>query len=168
MCSHGPAGILAAFTVVVFVAAFPVVALHWLWHDTFLNHQLREHTASRPGSHLLAHNAETCSACTKTLYCKRQRRVLATSSVSDPTVCEAAADFKIERERIPAHTGATLETLFPDAMLEPFLGEYVPTLWYTKHVDLYSVLTLSLLQVRTRLVRSVVLFHPTFSQIICC
>lgn len=125
--SHRAAGILAAATVVLYIAALPVVLLGWAWRDPWLRAKLRQPAAEaedhKPGP----------SGCN----CGRNRKADAVQ------VAKFAQDNPFQRVSAAKLLSQDADPI-PDRLLLPILGDYVPAAWYTKLADVLLLLVLAL------------------------
>lgn len=119
--AHAAAGALAAATLVVVVAGFSLVTLWAVWRWARLSHVRNSHAGDRIGGD----------------------KSEAAIAVSNP-MRELGETPLQTRGASAGDTSACLP------LLAPFLSDYRPCAWYTRHADLALTLLLAALQVRKR------------------
>lgn len=144
--AHLPAGVLAAIAALVVGLGLPLAALVGLQSDAWLSstvEQLKRGRADR----LLAPQSTSRSRCGCPLASSTEA-----ASADNATLTVALSPLYLLKTRAAtaAHqkgTGAALpRACIPDPILAPFLSDYTPTAWYTKHLDIALALLLALLE----------------------
>lgn len=167
--SHTATAALVTTALVVYTVGLPVITFSWLWRDPWLRAQLlQQHTEDSRKARLQITGGCLCRVVAT--GCLR-RRVAAVSQGgdrsrnSDPGADDAAIEMvqnpalsatgapsvvaaALPEPAAPIASGAETAPLGPatDPALEPLLGSYRTQCWYTKHLDLTVLLTLSLLR----------------------
>ena len=155
--SHRAAGILATVTLTLYVAVLPVLLLGWAWKDPWLQAQLRKERGSEhipvctcgrrkkdfvDGEQFVQNPMRTKTArhvVMRRPEHEREQRELSIATAVRSVSSSPSSSLNPCPSPSPCHT--------PDPMLQPVLGDYVPTAWYTKLADVLLLLVLALLRV---------------------
>jgi hypothetical protein len=141
--SHNAAGIFAAVVVVLYVSVMPVLTLWWVLQDARLrSDRRRKGDLFGDGAALSTQTHRSAPAYDRP------------SSVV--SVFRGASVSSLEQGEIwasnPLHVAHAMPLVAPpslppaDTILSPFLDDYEPHGWQTKHLDLFLLLLLSLLR----------------------
>lgn len=129
---HRSLGVVAAITLVFFVAGLPLLTLWWLLKDPWVRSESR---AANDATPMLIDSSVGNDAATHNVFIR----------VDNPMGIErggGAASAALHSAHAAERLTASL--VLPDPLLGVFFYDYKPTAWYTKLVDLALLLLLSL------------------------
>ena len=142
---HAPAGYMAAATLLIYVAALPIVTFVVLWRDPWLAHALGRATGGKAGGQASPPRGRVS-----------RRSSIIVVPMGDATTCTDAAsatdngiDLRSPEAVTPTTAGAASGAIppapLPDPLLYPFEdgSGYQPDAWIWRHIDLCVVCGLS-------------------------
>lgn len=144
--AHLPAGVLAVIAALVVGLGLPLAALVGLQSDPWLSSTLEQLKRERTGR-LLAPQSASRSRCVSPLASST-----GAASADNATLTVTLSPLFLLKTRaatdaLQKSTGAALpRACIPDPLLAPFLNDYTPTAWYTKHLDIALALSLAVLE----------------------
>ena len=160
--NHGGAGAAAVTVLMFFVVCFPVVLMIWAVRDRHRRHELVNYRRASACSvvRVTEHDGFPRSvrwgnifkrpAFSATLHVAEAEKETHVSFANPIRAARPSTTLKsgLARNGVPLsnpHPDTSSSEICFDPVLRPLLGDYIPTAWYTKFVDLALLLTLSLL-----------------------